>query len=39
MDENQATGPEAASHFLNNNEAIWSTWVSAEVAGKIKASL
>ncbi|MDM5148162.1 ABC transporter substrate-binding protein [Candidatus Persebacteraceae bacterium Df01] len=39
MDDNQATGEEAAEHFLKNNEDIWSKWVSAKVATNIKAAL
>ena len=39
MDENQASGEEAAEHFLKNHEDIWTAWVSAEEANKIKASL
>ena len=39
MADNQATGEEAAYHFLENNEDVWSTWVEADVAEKIKAAL
>lgn len=39
MADNQATGEEAAVHFLENNEDIWMSWVEPEVAEKIKASL
>ena len=39
MEDNQADGPVIAEHYLKNNEAQWSTWVSAEAAVKIKAAL
>lgn len=39
MSENQATGEEAAIYFLENNEDVWSNWVEADVAEKIKAAL
>ena len=39
MEENQATGEEAAFYFLENNEDIWSAWVDADVAEKVKAAL
>ncbi|WP_313615445.1 ABC transporter substrate-binding protein [Agrobacterium sp.] len=39
MSDNQATGEEGAKYFLKNNEALWTTWVSPDVAEKIKASL
>ena len=39
MDENQATGEDAAYEFLKNNESIWSNWVPAEIAAKIKKAL
>lgn len=39
MTDNQATGEDGAKHFLKNNESIWSKWVSAKAAAKIKASL
>ena len=39
MSENQANGEDAAYHFLKNNEALWSQWVPADVAAKIKKSL
>lgn len=39
MSDNQAAGDDGARHFLRNNEAIWSTWVSPEVAAKVKAAL
>lgn len=39
MTDNQATGEDGARHFLKENEALWTTWVSAEAAEKIKAAL
>ncbi|MBL4916553.1 glycine betaine ABC transporter substrate-binding protein [Szabonella alba] len=38
-DDNGATAEEVATHFLRNNESIWTGWVSADVAEKVKASL
>jgi ABC-type proline/glycine betaine transport systems, periplasmic components len=39
MTDNQATGEDGAKHFLKENEAVWSAWVSPEAAEKIKAAL
>ena len=39
MTDNQATGEEGAEYFLENNEDIWSKWVSPEVADKVKAAV
>ena len=39
MDENQATGEDAAYYFLKNYEPIWTSWVSKEVADKVKEAL
>jgi glycine betaine/proline transport system substrate-binding protein len=39
MTDNQATGEEAAQHFLEENPDIWTPWVSPEAAEKIKTSL
>lgn len=39
MTDNQATGEDGARHFLENNEDVWTTWVSPEVAEKVKAAL
>lgn len=36
MIENQATGEDGAYHFLQNNEEVWTEWVSPEVAEKVK---
>ncbi len=39
MSENQATGADGARHFLKTQPEVWSTWVSADVAEKVKAAL
>ena len=39
MDENQGTNEDAAKYFLQNNEDIWTKWVSPEVAEKVKAEI
>ncbi|MCW2310799.1 ABC transporter substrate-binding protein [Rhodoferax antarcticus] len=39
MNENQATGADGARHFLKTQPELWTTWVSPEVAQKVKASL
>ncbi len=39
MEDNQADGDIAMEHFLSNYEATWSTWVSTEVAAKVKKAL
>jgi len=39
MTDNQATGDEAALYFLRNYQPIWTKWVSADAAEKIKAAL
>lgn len=39
MTDNQATGKEAASYFLKNNEDLWVQWVSPEAAEKVKSAL
>lgn len=39
MDENQGTNEDAAEHFLENYADMWTTWVSPEVAEKVKAAL
>lgn len=38
-DDNGATPEEVAVHFLKDYEAIWTAWVPADVAEKVKASL
>jgi glycine betaine/proline transport system substrate-binding protein len=39
MQENQATGGDAAWYFLETYPEVWSAWVSSEVAEKINAEL
>ncbi|MEY9102671.1 glycine betaine/proline transport system substrate-binding protein [Sinorhizobium fredii] len=39
MTDNQASGEEGAKHFLEENEDVWTKWVSPEAAEKIKAAL
>lgn len=39
MTDNQATGADAAKHFLRHNQSVWMPWVSAEAAKKIHESL
>ena len=39
MTDNQATGEVGAKHFLKTNEAVWTKWVTPDVAGKVKAGL
>lgn len=36
MDDNQATAEDGARHFLENNEDLWSEWVTPEAAEKLK---
>jgi glycine betaine/proline transport system substrate-binding protein len=38
MDEEQATGEDAAWHFLESYDT-WEAWVSPEVAEKVKSAL
>lgn len=38
-DENQATGEDAAFHFLETQPDVWKAWVSPEVAERIEAAL
>ena len=38
-DDQRATGNDTAVYFLKNHEAVWSKWVSADVAAKVKAGL
>ena len=37
--DEKASNEDAAFYFLENNEDVWSTWVSPEVAEKVKAAL
>jgi len=39
MSDNQATGTDAARHFLKSQPEIWTPWVAPEVAEKVKAAL
>lgn len=39
MTDNQATGEDGAKYFLKNHEDIWTKWVSADVAEKVKAAV
>jgi glycine betaine/proline transport system substrate-binding protein len=39
MKENQADGADAAVEFLTKHEAVWTQWVPADVAAKVKSSL
>ncbi len=39
MTDNQATGEDGAKHFLKTDEAVWTKWVSPDVAAKIKGAL
>lgn len=39
MDENQATNEEAAKHFLETYPDLWTAWLAADVAEKVKAGL
>jgi len=39
MDENSWDAAQTAEWFLKNKEAVWTQWVSADVAAKVKAAL
>jgi glycine betaine/proline transport system substrate-binding protein len=39
MEDNQSTGPDAALEFLDKHQDVWTKWVSADVAAKVKKSL
>ncbi len=39
MNDNQATGEEAAFEFLESHEEIWTQWVSEDVAARVRAGL
>jgi glycine betaine/proline transport system substrate-binding protein len=39
MADEQATGEDAAFHFLENYEDVWTAWVEPEVADKVRAAL
>ena len=37
-DDNKASSEDAALHFLKTEQAVWTKWVPADVAKKVKAS-
>jgi len=39
IEDNQADGETAAVYFLKNHAAMWTPWVSADVAAKVKAAV
>lgn len=39
MSDNQATGADGARYFLKNHPQVWTQWVSADTAAKVKAAL
>ena len=39
MEENDAEPEDAAKWFLENNEDLWTAWVPADVAERVKAAL
>lgn len=39
MTDNQATGEDGARYFLENNEDLWTQWVTPEAADKVRAAL
>ncbi len=39
MDDNDATTDQAAVYFLQNFESVWTQWVSADIASKVKNAL
>lgn len=39
MTDNQATGADGAKRFLKEKQDVWTKWVPADVAAKVKASL
>ncbi len=39
MEENEATTDEAAIYFLQEYESVWTEWVSADIASKVKEAL
>ena len=36
IEENQADGETAATHYIKNFEVQWSTWLPADAAAKVK---
>ena len=39
MSDNQADGEDGAIYFLENHEEIWTKWVTAEVAEKVRVAI
>jgi glycine betaine/proline transport system substrate-binding protein len=39
MEENQADSEVAMEHYLTENESVWTTWVSEDIADKVKKAL
>lgn len=39
IEANQADGDTAATHFLKNFEPVWSAWLSADIAAKVKKAI
>jgi glycine betaine/proline transport system substrate-binding protein len=39
MDDNDATTDQAAVYFLQNYESVWTQWISADIASKVKDAL
>ena len=39
MQDNQATGEDGAHHFLKTSPEVWTSWVSPEIAERVKAGL
>ena len=39
MEEEQADGVDAAAEFMSRHEDLWMSWLPADVAAKVKASL
>lgn len=39
MSENQATNEDGAYHFLTNHEDVWTEWLPAELADRVRAAL
>jgi glycine betaine/proline transport system substrate-binding protein len=39
IEENQADGDTAAVHFLKNFEAVWSAWLTVDIATKVKKAI
>ncbi|RWB69926.1 glycine betaine ABC transporter substrate-binding protein [Mesorhizobium sp.] len=39
MTDNQASGADGARHFLKENQDLWTKWVPADVAEKVKSAL